>query len=304
MDLRVGSSEGLLEVKHQEDIFMGLYTGIMLLAIIYNLCIYLYVREVAYIYYVVYITTVMLVSIYGKGLALEFLWPNQEWVNNYSPTMVAINFLSAFLFTNRFLYTKKYAPTWRKVSIGLMSVFASVLVFNHTHYVLSLHILQIMGSIVGVLAIFMAIVVLRNGYPPARFYLLAWSVLILFFIVTAFKNMGIIPLKGMLINFALELGSAVEALLLSVALADKMNYYRRAKQKATELMLAAQQHNQQILEDQNKILEQKVAERTTEIIDQNQQLEYQKKEILLQKEEISQQAEALKSTNDQLICRN
>ncbi|HAS40413.1 MAG TPA: hypothetical protein DCS93_08040 [Microscillaceae bacterium] len=301
IDLRVGSSQALMETKHQEDLFMGVYVGIMLLAIIYNLFIYLFVRELAYIYYVTYIATVLLASIYGKGLALEFLWPNQVWLNDYSPTLITVNFLSACLFTNRFLSAKKYAPNWRKANFVVMGIFSCNLIINHTNYLLSLYVLQIGGSITGVLAICMATAVLRNGYQPARFYLLAWSVLILFFIVTAFKNMGIIPLKGSIINFALEFGSAIEALLLSVALADKLNYYRKAKQKATQLMLMAQQRNQKILENQNRLLEQKVKERTTEIIDQNHQLELQKEEIILQKEEISQQAENLKSANDQLI---
>ena len=300
IDLRLASGQAMLEIKHQEDLFMGIYIGILLLNIMYNFCIYLYTLEKSYIYYVIYVFTIVLASTYGKGLALEFLWPNKPWLNDYSPSLIAVNFLATILFTNRFLYTKKYAPKWRKFSFVIMFIFALVLVLNHTHYVLSLHILQVLGSLAAFLAVILGLVVLRNGYPLARFYLFAWSLLSCFFIITAFKNIGWLPVRGMIVNYSLEIGSALEALLLSLALADKLSYYRKTKQKTTQQLLEAVEHNRQILEGQNKLLEQKVKERTTEVILQNQQLEQQKREITQQKEEIIQQAEELKATNNQL----
>jgi hypothetical protein len=71
----------------------------------------------------------------------------------------------------------------------------------------------------------------------------------------------------------MQLGSAIEAMLLSFALADKINIFRREKEESQAQALKALEENQRIIREQNVILEKKVDARTHELKLSNEGLE-------------------------------
>ena len=78
------------------------------------------------------------------------------------------------------------------------------------------------------------------------------------------KDEGVIP-YGNLSIYAMPIGSVVEGLLLSFALADRINILRKEKERSQAEALASAQENERITRDQNVILEQKVTERTHQL---------------------------------------
>ncbi|NJK42254.1 MAG: diguanylate cyclase [Aquincola sp.] len=99
---------------------------------------------------------------------------------------------------------------------------------------------------------------MRRGYAPARLFLLAWAMLLLgttFFTLLAF---GLLP-KNLLTEYGVQIGSALEMLLLSIALG-----YRYASLRT---------ENERIVAEANLQLERKVAQRTQEVRSALMQLE-------------------------------
>jgi hypothetical protein len=77
----------------------GIYFGIMLVMILYNLFIYLSVRERSYLYYISYISAFTLFQASIQGFSFEYLWPNQtHWANISIPFLGVLSLFFASLF--------------------------------------------------------------------------------------------------------------------------------------------------------------------------------------------------------------
>ena len=72
---------------------------------------------------------------------------------------------------------------------------------------------------------------MRHNHPGARNFVIAWSALLLGVVVLALHNVGMLPTNALTAN-AVLIGSAFEMVLLSFALADRINVARRFKQQA------------------------------------------------------------------------
>jgi len=70
----------------------------------------------------------------------------------------------------------------------------------------------------------------------------------------------------------LYIGSAIEAILLSTALADRINTLRVEKEESQAYALKISRENETLIKEQNIMLEQKVQERTNELQSTNNQL--------------------------------
>src|SRR5690606_1579673 len=94
------------------------------------------------------------------------------------------------------------------------------------------------------------IFVVRRGYTPARLLLLAWAMFLLGTAIFTLLAFGVLP-KNFATEYGVQIGSALEMLLLSVALG-----YRYAQLR---------NENQRITTEANRQLERTVAERTQEL---------------------------------------
>lgn len=104
------------------------------------------------------------------------------------------------------------------------------------------------------------VIVYRNGYNPAKFYLVAWSFLITGFIAAILESLNILPVMYY-IN-SMQIGSAIEVTLLSLALADRINIYKKQREEAHAKALRMAHEQSEFVLQQNIQLEQKVTERT------------------------------------------
>src|SRR5690606_295102 len=105
--------------------------------------------------------------------------------------------------------------------------------------------------LVGVIWIVLATIhVLRRGYTPARLLLLAWSMFLLGTAIFTLLAFGALP-KNFATEYGVQIGSALEMLLLSIALG-----YRYAQLR---------NENQRITTEANRELERNVALRTQEL---------------------------------------
>jgi two-component system, NtrC family, sensor kinase len=194
----------------------------------------------------------------------EYIWPQFPILNQYAVLSSGLTILTATLFTRRFLNTQQQVPRLHTISTIFLGLGLLILVLVFTPFQIPALLLA-QGSILTMAIFFLitGITLFYKGYQPAKFYLFAWSFLILGFIVAILGDLNLLP-ELPHIN-PMQLGSALEVALLSFALADRINLYKKQREKAQNLLLAQTQENERILANQNEILEKQVGERTSEL---------------------------------------
>jgi len=246
-------------ISNRDTVF-ALYTGIMLVMILYNLFIYFTVREKTYIYYVIYVSLILLTQISLKGYHFKYLLPGFPYLA--SKCMVIFPSLTgifAMEFIKVFLRVGEQNVNFNKFFLVIESVFvfSILLLLIEELSPISFQIMQICTMLGSIFALYVGYHMAKLGDRPAKFFLIAWTILLLGAILFVLKDYGILPYNNFT-NYTLPVGSALETILLSFALADKINTYKKER-------LEAIQAKEKMLAEKNKSLEAKVAFRTQKL---------------------------------------
>ncbi|MFZ5638630.1 MAG: diguanylate cyclase [Pseudomonadota bacterium] len=239
---------------------MGIYYGILLALFVYNLVLWLSLRDASYFWYLLHIGAFGLVLFTMNGYAFEYLWPNSIWLANVAvPLTICIALIAMQQFTRIFLEMPTRFPRGDKVSIALIAIcFALAIGTLFLPYRVATPWATRAVLVCVLWVAVSSIVVLRSGYAPARIFLLAWSLFLAGTAAIAALAFGLLP-KNMLTEYGVQIGSALEMLLLSIALS-----YRYA---------VLRNENERIVNEANLQLERKVAQRTQEVRSALMQLE-------------------------------
>jgi two-component system, NtrC family, sensor kinase len=263
--MRTGTLKVFMEDTHKLDFLQGIYLGFMLLMILYNLFVYFSTRERIYLYYVAYVACITMFMSTIYQFVFEYAYPNLPILNEYAVAYSALTILTATIFTRRFLHTQEQAPRLHQFSHVFVGLSIVIFILQFTPY--KIPALMLAQGGIMLMAIFFLIVgvtVLRKGFQPAKYYLVAWSFLILGFIAAILESVNILPVFSNYIN-AMQVGSAIEVALLSFALADRINMYKKQREEAQAAVLKAVQEQAELIKKQNIVLEEKVNERTHEL---------------------------------------
>jgi diguanylate cyclase (GGDEF)-like protein len=238
---------------------IGLYYGLLIVMAIYNLLIFLCIRERTHLYYVVYTLMFGLFIASVSGVAFQYLWPNnQQWAQLSTCFFTGLVIFTAFQFAREFLQTRVHAPRLDKVILGLMllSLLQMLMIFVGD-ILLATRMAIGIGICLPPVILLTAVLCWSRGYRPARFMILGWSFLLLTIFTSALMYADLLPANFFTV-YGMQIGSGLEIILLSLALADKMALL---KQERTELQMAYSRQ----LEGYSQILEKKVSERTSEL---------------------------------------
>ncbi len=269
--LKVRSSEGIqLPIKigtktvfdskiKIRDILSGLYIGLMIVMILYNLFVYITVKDRSYIYYVIYIISILFTQISLQGYTFQYLWPNKPLIANYSLFILpCISGVTGMIFMNHFLKVKKYLKLFFKISIFLSLMYlipitlAFFKIFDWSH-----KIMEINAMIVSLFMLITGILIFKKGFKPAKYFIIAWVIFLLGVIVFVLKDAGVLPFNNFT-RYTMQIGSGVETILLSFALAARINIYKKERLEAVE-------EKERLVREQNVILEQTVEQRTAKL---------------------------------------
>ena len=262
------------EKNSLKDIIFGIYTGIMLVMFVYNLFLFIIVRDRSYIFYVFYILFTWLTQISIQGYGLRYMWTADNPINHYSVVFFSlIGLIFATLFSVSFLSTKIFVPRIHRVVITFTSIIPLniIILFAFDTYI-SFVIMQLFTMFGVIIALTTSYYVyFKKHFKPAGFYLIAWSILLVGAVLFILKDYGVLPYNTFT-TYLLQISSAIEVMLLSFALADKINYFKKENETAQAQALNASLENQRLVKEQNVVLERKVKERTEELENANETL--------------------------------
>lgn len=260
------SSTAYLEDQPVRLYVLGIIYGVLLGMVVYNLFIFLSVRDTSYLYYIFYIASFGLYQLSVNGAAVEYFWPdNPWWANAATPFFIGCAGLFGSQFARSFLQTKTHSRWLDRLLIGLIAFGALVIGLSlMTSYALSLRLATILALTFTVVIFAAGILAWWRGLRVARYFIIAWSAFLLGGIVNTLMVLGLLP-NVFLTMYASQIGSAIEVALLSLALADRINAMR--EQQAQTLYDAGQKLevlNQQLAHS-NKLKDEFLATLTHEL---------------------------------------
>ena len=212
----------------------GLFFGVLLAMMAYNLFLFFSVGNRAYFYYIAYIGFSFLTFQTFTGFGFLMIWSSAPGFNEYVTQLAAcMASVSGLMFVKHFIKTEQYArPINTVINVLAVCGLGFALLRLTTDYFLSAQVsgyITVTSLVVPCLVFYCWL----KGSRPAAFFLIAWSLLIVGIVMFTLVLLGILP-SNAITNNAVLAGSAAEMLLLSLGLADRINYERKAKYSALQ----------------------------------------------------------------------
>ncbi|MCC5854204.1 MAG: diguanylate cyclase [Idiomarina sp.] len=245
---------------------LGLYFGVLICMVVYNLFGYGMTREPSFFSYSLYVIFIGLMMAALSGSGFRYVWPENLWLQDRAIVLFgSLSFLFAAVFISQLLNVSKHSAFFQRglwIVGGVAGAFAlSGLVFP---YSISIKLLLGFALFACVFILALALAMWSKGLVYARVFTVAWFTFLAAVIFNSLAYLGF--LDGQFIQrYAIMMGSGIEVLLLSWVLTLRYSEERSMKLAAQEdaLMLAAEaQEAQRQLNDE---LEERVAERTFEL---------------------------------------
>ncbi len=270
--IRIGTEKIVSAEQSRKELLYGIYLGIMVVMLVYNLFVYFTVKDRVYLYYTAYILTVGLTQLVVNGYAAKYFWPFLGYQGMaLSGVIPALSGVATVIFSREFLQTSKFTPKIDKLLLFYMLLYILAVVFAFTGQLMYCFTIMDIGGASALLLVYCAVVGLKNKYRPAGFFLVAFSIFLAGVTLFALRNFGVIPFND-ISNYGLPAGSALEAVLLSFALADRINQFKKEKDDSQQKMIQVMSENQLLIEEQNVKLERMVHERTLDLESTNLEL--------------------------------
>jgi len=268
------------EQNRLEYFYISLYIGLLIGLMAYNLLLFFSLSEVTYLFYVLFSGSMLFAIGSFNGLWFELLWPNLPlWHNLSVPISFGLTGLFAALFSKSFLQTISNAPTLNHAFSFIAFAFASTALASP--FVSLLYIAPIISVCALALAatsIFSGLILSLKGDRFALIYLIAW---VLFMIGTALfsaRNVGWLP-NTVWTRYGIVFGSALEMILLSFALAQRINYLSQESHNSRQETFKTKNSLIEVLKNSERELLHRVKKRTEALEDANQKLLNQEDEL-------------------------
>ncbi|HET8730192.1 MAG TPA: 7TM diverse intracellular signaling domain-containing protein [Moraxellaceae bacterium] len=231
----------VIEARHfeyrarNEVLLQGFFYGGMIVMILYNLLLWIFIRDTVYLLYVLFASVTTVVQLALHGLAQLYLWPDATTFSHYSVSVlmpVALVFTS--LFVMEFLELRRRAAAWAWVLRGLMATGVLLLVLMPLAGTGTTDPLSVAGLLVMWIS-GLAVGLSRSaaGDPEARIFTVAWGCFLTGGILLALNKFGVLP-RNVVTENLFQLGSFLEVVLLSMALARRINRLRSAQVEAEQ----------------------------------------------------------------------
>ena len=266
LPISIGSRDQIGDKHNKGDIFFGIYSGILLAMLLYNLFIYFHTREKTYLSYVIYICILYLTQANIQGYTLRLFLYQIPYLERYAVFVLSASVpVAAIIFMISFLRLKYYLPKSLPFLYIVISAYCVALTLAVLDYFqLSYQIMQVSAGSLALYQFGIAIYLSVRKIPQALNYLIAWSAFLVGIVIFVLKDFEIVPYNAFTYNM-MSIGSAVESILLSFALADRINQLKKEKEASQAEALKVLQENKEIVEQHNATLEFKVHHRTSEL---------------------------------------
>jgi two-component sensor histidine kinase len=208
--------------------------------------IFLFIKDKAYLYYIFYLISLILMNSYYSGFIPYYLLSAElaSWSMKLHMIFISILFTFTILFTQEVLQTKKFIKLHKILNLILYLLpFTFILSYNSN--VLNPYLLSLYISI-GLFLIYTGLYTLFKDIYAAKYYVFAWSPLIIILIIFTLETAGLYTLNINL-TYVSDLSFVLEALLFSIALAHRIKIANDQKALADAQLISYQEKEKKYL---------------------------------------------------------
>ncbi len=265
--LNLWDLQSFYEQDISNNLIEGIYFGGLLIIALYNLFMFSVLRDRVYIYYVANVFFVLMFFMCLHGWSYQYFWPHaSQWNDTSILVFLSLLLMSSYAFSGRLLDVPNLSKTYNRIHYGALSFCAFLTLFAflapYKFAIKATILFSVISCIWGFVTGFAA---LKKGNSSAQYYLLAWSMFLTGSIVMALNKFHILP-RNTITDSAIQIGSLLDVLFFSFALADRINAERA-------LRIHAQQDALDIQRQANEELETRVEQRTRDLEYANQKLQ-------------------------------
>lgn len=216
-----------------QSLFFGSVMGIIAIMALYNLFLFISVRDTSYLFFSICLSGYIVVEAALTGIGYQVFWPHLTNWNEIAVVVSANTALAALLmFSRQFLSLETSLPStyvwFRTLSIiGFLNV-ALAFALPYNIMIMATLAYALIAPFVGYFA---GIYLWRTGFKPARYYTVAFTAFICAVSIMVFAKVQIFPTSFFSEN-AIHIGAIAVVSLLSFALADRINRERNEKEFA------------------------------------------------------------------------
>ena len=235
-----------IEQDQRHSMLQAIYIGMMAVMLLYNLFIMFSIRERSYAFYVAYVLVFTTTLMTLHGFTYQFIWPNSVWWQDKSMAfLVAGSVLCVALFTEHFLTLRQHRPRLSKILAVLAAITGAVMLLSlFLPYSVMIRVAVLMALIIASFSFIAGLMVAVKGERSGWFFVAAWGSFLIGIALLTLNKYGVLP-RTWLTEYSIQLGSIFEVIVLSYALADRINSEKRARFQAQQRALNEAQQRQQ-----------------------------------------------------------
>ncbi|UZE95674.1 EAL domain-containing protein [Alkalimarinus alittae] len=229
----------------KEDQIHAIFYGILAVLALFNFFIYLALREKTYLYYSMATFGYAFFFAAMRGKTFQVLFPSLPEIHNQS-ILIVIPFTMLFsaLFARSFLSLKDYSKLLDQCTKVIAALaFACMVGSFFLSYADSVRISVLLSIPSYLILLAIGPIVWAKGAHLARYYTIAWGLLTAGTAMTSLNKAGVIP-NSFISEYGMQIGSALEAILLTIALAERL--YREREDKLTAQDSTIREHKERL----------------------------------------------------------
>lgn len=281
---KIRSFKFFSEYAFWEYFFLGIYYGLMLIACVYNVFLFLKSKIRLHLYYALYIVGCILLSFREDGLGFQFFWPyfpdwNEALVFHLAKPIFLITFL---LYSIAFLGLRKQVLIIQLLSfLSIAYVVGELMSFAYPSFI---SVTNWMIALVSLVVYVSSLRQIRQDVY-SRYFAIGFSMVILSLIINLLRYFSIIP-SNIFTVYSFNYGIFLEVVIFSIALAERVKGIQDERNAAMSKLVIHLNENdslqkqliieleekKELQEKVNRELEQKVQARTIELQTANNQL--------------------------------
>jgi hypothetical protein len=288
-----------------EYFFFGIFYGMILVFCLYNLLMYIAVRERHYLYYILYLMAIGLYEMSADGVAFQYLWPRAvEW--NQRAVGFTLYFASTFalLFTASLLNLRKRHPKLLRLLVGIF-IFRTLFLWMSVFFVKEWFTFRFVEIVPFVAAFYTTVYCLLKGYRPARLLVVAYSFLFFGILVkiSLYFDVDWMPF-GSMTHYTLGFCFIMQMMFLSFAIRDKIKLLRVQKEQAQQRTIEQLRVNQGLKDSLNEELEERVRRKTKQLLSKSELIQQQNFHLEEANHRLAEQAGEIAAMNALLARDN
>ena len=273
--LYLHTNAGLQQAQLTSHSWLTFFQGLIVTMMVFSLFLLVILRDRVYGYYIgVIVVHQGLFFTLFNGLGYQYFGLESAWWSREAlSVLVSLAMWMIMQFTRVLLNTRDQQPNLNRLVVALQ--FAALVIAGLSlflDYYVSIRLANPHASVTALILWLVGWNSLRKGNPAARYFLMAWTMLIIGGLAYSLKSWGLVP-SNVFTEHGWQIGAAIEAIFLSLAIAARISTESRQRIRLQDEAQQAQARTLDIQRRANETLEQSVRDRTEELWEANRKLQ-------------------------------